>query len=161
MAVRVKRDTVVFLTYTLRDEHDQIFEHRDLPVAYVHGAGSDLFPKIEQSLEGHKVGDKVEVELDPAEGFGEHDPALTFTDDIENTPPEIRYIGAQVEAENDKGEQRLFYVTKIEDGKLTVDCNHPLAGQTVKFVVTITDIRPATAQEIRDGRPDVGAPPLQ
>jgi FKBP-type peptidyl-prolyl cis-trans isomerase 2 len=44
---------------------------------------------------------------------------------------------------------------------LTVDRNHPLAGQTAKFHVTTTDLRPAAPEEIRNGRPDLGAAPLQ
>jgi FKBP-type peptidyl-prolyl cis-trans isomerase SlyD len=47
----------------------------------------------------------------------------------------------------------LFRVTGIENGKLTVDANHPLAGQTVTFVVTVQDIRDATDDERKAGRP--------
>jgi FKBP-type peptidyl-prolyl cis-trans isomerase SlyD len=156
----VKPGTVVSITYVLHNEHGEIVEVHDLPVAYVHGAGGDLFPLIEQALENHKVGDRVEVELPPEEGFGAHDPNLTFTDDLENTPPEIRHLGAEVQAENERGEQRTFRVTRIADGKLTVDANHPLAGQTVRFVVSIAAIRPATKEEMRQGVPQTGAPPV-
>ncbi len=155
----VENDKIVSLTYVLRNQHDEIREYCDLPVAYLHGSGSELFPKIEQALEGHTIGDRVTVELTPEDGFGEHDPRLTFTDDIEKVPPEIRHIGAELEAQNDKGETRLFYVTKIEDGKLTVDCNHPLAGQTTRFEVTITDIRDPTMAELQNGKPQGGPIP--
>jgi len=158
----VESGKVVSLIYRLHDQNDELFEYRDLPVAYLHGTGSDLFPKIEQALEGHVVGDRIAVSLAPEEGFGDHDPNLTFTDDVENVPPEVRRIGAEVVAENEKGEQRVFYVTKIADGKLTVDCNHPLAGQTVRFQVSITDIRDATEAELKDGKPqdDAAGGPL-
>jgi FKBP-type peptidyl-prolyl cis-trans isomerase SlyD len=160
-ATVVARNKVVALTYVLRNQQGDVFEMRDLPVAYVHGAGSDLFPKIEQALEGRRIGERVVVQLAPEDAFGAHDPKLTFTDDLDNVPPELRRLGIEVEAQNAKGETMTFIVTHIGDGKLTVDANHPLAGQTVTFEVTVVDIRDATAEEARAGRPDVpGGPPL-
>lgn len=151
--MRVTKDKVVSLSYTLRDGRGEIFEHTDVPISYLHGSGQDLFDKIEQALEGLSVGDSVEVELSPNEGFGDHDPDLTFTDDIENVPPEFRRLGAELEAENAQGEGMRFVVTAIENGKLTIDANHPLAGQTVRFDVTVRAIREATPDERRMGRP--------
>jgi FKBP-type peptidyl-prolyl cis-trans isomerase SlyD len=98
----------------------------------------------------------VEVLLPPQDGFGEPKPELTFTDDIENVPPEHRQLGSEVLFENERGEQMQFRVTCIENGKLTVDANHPLAGQTVKFVVTVVSVRPATLDEIANGIPADG-----
>lgn len=151
----VKKGKIVSLTYTIHNEKGELFEYSDLPISYLHGSGVDLFDKIEQSIENHVVGDKLEVLLTPESGFGNRDPALTFTDDIKNVPSELRKIGAELEAKNDKGETMKFFVTQIdqENGKLTVDANHPLAGQTVKFNVTITEIRSATAEELKNGRP--------
>jgi FKBP-type peptidyl-prolyl cis-trans isomerase SlyD len=59
-------------------------------------------------------------------------------------PPELRRLGASLEAQNASGEMLTFVVKRIENGKLTVDANHPLAGQTVKFRVTVRDVRDAT-----------------
>lgn len=151
---------VVSITYVLRDARDEIAEVNDLPVAYLHGSGAELFPRIEQALEGHAVGDQVIVELPPEHGFGEHDPGLTFSDEIENVPPDVRFVGAEFELENYKGERRKFRVTRIADGMLTVDCNHPFAGQTVKFIVKVAAIRDATPEELRAGVPKTGLPPL-
>ncbi|WP_298134942.1 peptidylprolyl isomerase [Acidiferrobacter sp.] len=145
----IGKGKIVSLTYTLRDAQGEIFEHTDVPISYLHGSGEGLFEKIERALEGLGVGDSVEVELSPAEGFGEHDPGLTFTDDIANVPPEYRRVGAEVEAENEQGEAIRFVVTAITDGRLTVDANHPLAGQTVRFAVTVQAVRDATPEEQR------------
>ncbi|MDH5534707.1 MAG: FKBP-type peptidyl-prolyl cis-trans isomerase [Betaproteobacteria bacterium] len=149
----VARNNVVYLTYTIWDEAGSLFERYDLPVGYVHGANGPLFEKIEQALEGRKVGDEVEVMLPPADGFGDRKPELAFTDDIENVPPEHRRLGSEVTFENERGEQMLFRVTRIADGKVTIDANHPLAGQTAKFLVTIVGVRPATLEEIANGIP--------
>ena len=63
-------------------------------------------------------------------------------------------LGAQVEMQNDRGETRSFIVSRIEDGRLTVDGNHPLAGKTLRFVVEVNDVRDATPEEIAAGVPD-------
>lgn len=152
----VSRNKVVYITYTIRDQAGQLFEQYDLPIAYVHGANGPLFEKIEQALEGKQAGDKVEVLLPPRDGFGEPKPELTFTDDIGNVPPEHRQLGSEVLFENERGEEMQFRVTRIENGKLTVDANHPLAGQTARFVVTIVGVRPATLDEIANGLPADG-----
>jgi FKBP-type peptidyl-prolyl cis-trans isomerase SlyD len=161
MTAAVAKNKVVSLIYVVRNEKGEIFEYRDLPVSYVHGSGADLFPKIEQALEGRAVGDRVAVQLTPADAFGERDPKLTFTDDIENAPPELRRVGAEFEAQNAKGESILLTVTRIEGDKITVDANHPLAGQNISFEVTVQDIRDATPEEIRNGRPAGDLPTLQ
>lgn len=147
----ITKDKVVSLTYAIHDEYGETFEYTDIPVHYVHGGKSELFEKIEQELEGKTVGDKIEVVLSPEEGFGQHDEALTFSDDIENVSPELRKVGAQLEAQNANGDKLQFVVTRIEDGELTVDGNHPLAGQTVKFQVEVKGVRDATEQEASSG----------
>ncbi len=82
--------------------------------------------------------------MQPEDGFGSHDPALTFVDDIDNVPPQFRKVGAEVQMQNDEGEVKSFFVRKIENGKLTVDGNHPLAGKTLKIRVEIKEVREAT-----------------
>jgi FKBP-type peptidyl-prolyl cis-trans isomerase SlyD len=161
MTAVVAKNKVVSLIYVVRNEKGEIFEYRDLPVSYVHGSGTDLFPRIEQALEGRAVGDRVAVQLTPADAFGDRDPKLAFTDDIENAPPELRRVGAEFEAQNAKGESIVLTVTRIEGDKITVDANHPLAGQNISFEVTVQDIRDATPEEIRDGRPAGDLPTLQ
>ena len=159
---RIRRNKVVQFTYSIADDQGNIIEQVDLPVNYVHGASAmGLIESVESALEGSRVGDKIEVSVAPADGFGEHDPELTFTDDLENVPPQFRQIGAQVEMMNDEGDAKSFIVTKIENGKLTVDGNHPLAGKTARFSINIVSIRDATAEEIRNGRPAGDLPTLQ
>ena len=159
-APTVGKHKAVYITYAILDQEGQVVEQSAVPIGYVHGAESGIFEQVESALEGAAIGDKLEVFLAPKQGFGEHDPQLTFTDDIANVPEEYRYLGAEVEFENAKGESMKFRVTKIENGKLTIDANHPFAGQTVKFVVTVAAIRDATADEIANSRPDDGGPPV-
>lgn len=150
---RISKDKLVELTYTITDENGEVVETASLPVSYVHGRNSGLFPKVESALDGLTVGELVSVTLSPEEGFGPHDPELTFTDDLDNVPPQFRRVGTEVEMQNDRGETRKFVVSKIEDGRLTVDGNHPFAGKTVTFHVKVAAVREATAEEKRQGRP--------
>ena len=142
---------VVAITYTIVDDSGIILEQSDIPVYYVHGGPNDMFPDIEAALDGCTLGDSVEVVLPPEKAFGYHDPAMTFTDDIDNVPPEFRRVGAEVEMQNDRGETRSFFVSKIEADKLTVDGNHPYAGKTLTYAVTVADIRDATEEEKQKG----------
>lgn len=153
-------DKVVSFTYSIIDDSGSIIEQSDLPISYVHGGPHDLFEKVEQELEGSVVGDTVEVELTPEEGFGEHDPNLTYTDDLVNVPEEFRHVGAEVEMMNDQGDTRTFTVTHIENGQLTVDGNHPMAGKTITFRIRVTGIRDATPEELENGVEPMHAPVL-
>ncbi len=150
---KVSKNKAVYVTYSILDQSGAVYEQYEMPVGYVHGGNSPLFEKIEAALEGKKIGERVEVSLNPQEGFGEPDPNLSFTDDIENVPPEYRHVGAEVEFQNERGESVQFRVSRIADGKLTVDSNHPLAGQTVTFLVSVVNIRDASMDEIVSGLP--------
>ncbi len=151
---------VVSFTYTIMEEGGEILEQSDLPISYVHGGKHDLFEKIEQELEGCVENDVVQVKLTPEEGFGPHDPSLTYTDDVDNVPAEFRRIGAEVEMMNDKGDSRKFKVTRIEDGKLTVDGNHPMAGKHIIFNIKVVGIRDATPDEVSNGVEPMAMPVL-
>ncbi len=152
MSNRITKNKHVSLIYTITDESGEIVERIDVPIHYVQGSNkSEVIPKIEAALEGKQAGDVVEVELSPEEGFGPHLEELTFVDDLANVPPEFQTIGAEVEFQNDQGETRIFRVTKIENGKLTVDGNHPFAGKVITYNITIQDVRDATEDEIAHG----------
>jgi len=151
--VTVTNNTLVYITYSILDERGMVVEQHDVPVGYVQGANSGILPAIEAAVAGRKVGDRVEITLSPEEGYGLRDESLVFKDDIENVPPQFRRIGAEVMFENEAGETKVFYVTAIDDGKVTVDGNPSLAGQSVTCLVNVMDIREATPEEIRNGRP--------
>jgi FKBP-type peptidyl-prolyl cis-trans isomerase SlyD len=147
----VTKHKVVSITYRILNEQGELVEQSDIPIDYVHGTDNDMFAKVEQALEGKTVGDTVEVELPPDDGFGHGDPSLTFTDDIENVPAEFRHVGATPMFQNENGEVTEFVVRKVENGKLTVDGNHPFAGKTMTFKVGVVGIRDATENELTSG----------
>ena len=147
----IKQHKVVTITYAILNNQQAVVEQHDVPVAYVHGGNGGLLPGIEAALEGHKVGERVELLLAPEDAYGVRDESLEFTDDIDNVPPQFRRVGAEVQFQNEAGESKAFYVTRIADGKLTLDGNPTLAGQTVTCLVNVIDIRDATPEEIRNG----------
>lgn len=153
MQPQIESNKVVSLTYSILDEDGEILEQSNLPISYIHGGQGDLFEKLERALTGKTIGDEVSVTLSPEEGFGQHNPDLTFTDDLENVPEELRYVGAELEAQNASGEVLKFVVSDIGDNQLTVDGNHPFAGKTVTFRVKVAEVRDATAEELSTGQP--------
>lgn len=151
MAEKISKNKFVSLTYTITDETDEILERIDLPIQYIQGSRSQVIEKIEHALEGHAVGDMVHVLLTPEEGFGPHQSELTFTDSLDNVPPQFHSIGAEVEFQNDHGVGKIFRVTRIENGRLTVDGNHPFAGKNVTYNITVREVRDATEAELKNG----------
>jgi FKBP-type peptidyl-prolyl cis-trans isomerase SlyD len=138
----------VSLTYSICDDHGNVLEQTDLPVGYVHGGQQELIGGMDRAVVGKRAGDTVELTLSPNEGFGPHDPDLAFTDRIENVPPQFRRVGAEVQMENESGDVKTFYVSRIEGGRLTVDGNHPLAGKSLLVKVRIQEVRDPTPDEL-------------
>ena len=137
----------VALTYTIVDDHGDVVEQHDVPIGFVYGSDTELIGSMDKAVVGKCVGDQMEVKVPPELGFGSYDPNLTFTDKVENVPPQFHTLGAEVQMQNEQGETKMFYVTEIEDGMLTVDGNHPLAGKELTVRVTITEIRDAKPGE--------------
>ncbi len=138
---------MVSFSYMIRNREGEIVEYSDLPISYQHGGKHELFPQIEQALDGKQEGDEVTVELTSVQAFGEHDSSLTFTDDINNAPQELHFVGAELDAESESGKMLHFRVTEIKDGLITIDANHPLVGQDIVYTVTVTDVRDPSEEE--------------
>ncbi len=156
----VAKNKVVYMRYTVLDEAGQVMGQQDMPTGYVQGAKSGLFDEIELGLEGRHAGEQVEVLLSPG-AFGDRDPDLVIVEDLDNVPPQIRYVGAEADLENESGDRLTFRVVAIAEGKITLDGNHPLAGRLAKCVVEVLSVRAATPSEIENGFPEEqGAPRL-
>ena len=149
--MRVACNKIIALTYTIVDDKGEVIEAVTMPVHYIHGRNSGLFEKVEKALDGKRVGDRIDVTLIPKEAFGEWDPALTFSDNIENVPPEFHHIGTEAEFRNNAGESIKMVVTHIHNGTITLDGNHPFAGKTITFHIKVESVREPTADELRYG----------
>ena len=158
MNQQVEKFKVISITYRILDASGELVEQSDLPIDYIHGVENAMFPKIEEALAGKEVGDSIEVTLPPEDGFGLPDPKLIFTDDLENAPPEYRFVGARPSFQNAQGDTMEMVVTGIENGRITIDGNHPFAGQTMTFLVKVEGIRNADEAEMGGGIPQPPGP---
>ena len=146
--MNIVKDTVVTLTYIVKDVDGNLLEESNEPVSYLHGDYDNIFPLVERALDGKTTGEKVEMKLQPADAFGEFDENLVRMEPREGFPDDIE-IGMQfVGSPDGGGEEMLYTVTDIAEDKVVVDGNHPFAGQTVHFQCVVADVRAATADEI-------------
>ena len=142
----------VELTYRVVDQKSgEILVAVEFPISYVHGVNDILAPAVKKELEGKSAGDAIEVPIDCDVIYGPRDESLVFTDRLENVPEEYREVGTTLHAENEKGEQHSFIVTRIDDETLTVDGNNPLCGRQVIFKLEVLKVRDATDEEIEAG----------
>ena len=143
MIQKVTKNKLVSITYRILSGEGEVVEQSDIPIEFVYGVDDRIFPKIIMELEGKVIGDSVEVVLPPEEGFGVEDPELIIVTPIDSAPAEYQVIGAKPTFQNEQGETLEMTVTKIEDGQITVNGNHPFAGKMMRFVVTIVGVRDA------------------
>jgi FKBP-type peptidyl-prolyl cis-trans isomerase SlyD len=154
MTVKISVNKVVSLAYVLRDDDGEIIDQSETgsPLLYLHGA-QNIVPGLEEQLEGVAEGESVKATVSPEKGYGprigeaQDVPRNLFPDDAELT------AGMQVVAHDDEGRQIPFFITGITDDTITVDPNHPLAGETLHFEVTVQSLRDATEEEIAHGHP--------
>lgn len=153
MSTQVVKNTVVTLDYNVTDPDGAVVDEGRDALVYLHGGYDDIFPKIEEALQGKKVGESVTIKLQPDEAFGEYDAGLVQVEPRKDFPKELE-VGMQFEGAPqgaDEDEFVLYRVTDIADDKVVLDGNHPLAGMALVFKCTITAVRPASEEEIEQG----------
>ena len=118
---------------------------------YLHGA-SNIIPGMENALTGKAAGDELMVSVPPEEGYGVHDAEKTQAVPREMFPAEEEIVaGMQFHAQGPDGHQLVVTVVKVEEDRVTVDGNHPLAGVQLNFDVKVLEVREATGEEITHG----------
>lgn len=151
--MQIGKDTVVTLTYQLTTPAGELLEEATVesPAAYLHGGYDGIFPKVEAALEGKGAGATLDLVLEPDDAFGEYDAELVRVEPADVFPEEV-HVGMQLEGASEDGHHVMLYtVTDVADGKVVVDGNHPLAGQSLNFHCKITDVRAADPHEIEHG----------
>jgi FKBP-type peptidyl-prolyl cis-trans isomerase SlyD len=154
MSVRMKiaKGTVVSLDYRLHlgDGVTVDASGPGEPLLYIHGEGN-IVPGLERALDGLEAGASRQVVVTPEEGYGEHDPRGLQEVQKEAFGPELPEVGDELMARGPQGETVPFVVKEVRAETVLVDLNHPLAGQTLHFEVTVADVRQATAEELEHG----------
>ncbi|MEO5763887.1 MAG: peptidylprolyl isomerase [Casimicrobiaceae bacterium] len=147
--MNVFANTVVTIRFKLFDASNEVIEEAGDPITYLHGGHSGIFPKVEAALNFKKVGESASVRLEPDDAFGDYDAERVRVEPVSSLPPDVA-VGGHLVTEQD-GEEVVWRVTDIADGKAVLDANHELAGQRLRFDCTVLDIRPATKEEIAHG----------
>jgi FKBP-type peptidyl-prolyl cis-trans isomerase SlyD len=151
--MKITQDSVVTIDYRLHLGNGEVVDESEPgdPLVYLHGHGETV-PGLEDALEGKAVGDSLKVKVAPDQGYGDHDPEkieevprTEFPDELELKP------GSILTATDDDGQEMDFLVKEIKGDKVIVDFNHPLAGKTLFFEVTVRDVRAATPEELEHG----------
>jgi len=159
MNTLVAKNSVITLDYHVTDPDGEVVDEGREPLVYLHGGYDDIFPKIEEALQGKKIGESVNVKLQPDEAFGDYDAQMVQVEPRKDFPKELQ-VGMQFEGGPEEGEEDdfvIYRVTDIADDKVVLDGNHPLAGMALVFTCTVTAIRAASAEELEHGHVHSGA----
>lgn len=151
--MQIGKDTVVALTYRLTTLEGKLLEEAlmESPAVYLQGGYDGIFPRVEAALEGQFEGAELDLVLEPEDAFGDYDAELVRIESVDAFPEEVK-IGMQLEGVSEDGEHVMLYtVTDIADGKVVVDGNHPLAGQSLRLQCLVQSVRAASAEEIEHG----------
>jgi FKBP-type peptidyl-prolyl cis-trans isomerase SlyD len=151
--MKVGKGNVVLVDYELHLGDGKVVDASEpgSPMSYIHGEGQ-IVPGLERALEGLAAGEAKEVVVTPEDGYGEHDargvqemPRSAFPSDVE---PEV---GMELMAEGPQGQTVPFVISEVKPESVVIDLNHPLAGRTLHFAVTVREVRAATAEELHHG----------
>lgn len=150
--MRVAKHKVVSIDYTLTDGQGTVIDSSSgqAPLAYIHGLGN-IIPGLEAALEGKSAGEHVNAVITPEEAYGARNEELVqqLARDLFDTEDDI-VEGMRFHAMSEAG-PRVVTVVSVDGDQVTIDGNHPLAGMTLHFDVTIADVRDASDEEISHG----------
>ena len=155
---------VVALTWTLKDTLGEVLDELDSPVEFLVG-GTDLLPRIEQALQGHAKGARLQLSLEPQDAFGDFDERLIFLQPRTLFPQglekDILIEASALPSGIAMPADRIYTVTDIYPDHVVLDGNHPLAGIGLRLDLRVHDVREATAEPPppRRRRPGLRRPP--
>ena len=104
MNMQVARNSVITLDYHVTDPDGDVVDEGREPLIYLHGGYEDIFPKIEEALQGKTVGESVKVKLQPDEAFGDYDAEMVQVEPRKDFPKELE-VGMQFEGGPEEGEE--------------------------------------------------------
>lgn len=150
--MQIADNTAVLIHYVLKNDAGEVLDSSegDEPLAYIHGQG-DIVEGLEKALAGKRKGEKLSVKVSAAEGYGERDaekvqsvPRAMFEDGVNVEP------GMQFQTRTPDG-IAIVTVTNVAGELVTIDANHPLAGETLHFAIEVMDVRACTPEELAHG----------
>ncbi len=150
--MQIAERTVALFNYTLTNAAGEVIDSSEgrAPLAYLHGVGN-IVPGLEKEMTGKSVGDKFNVVVQPEEGYGMPNPIM-----IQVVPKaafqgvDTLEVGMEFQAQTPQGPMSVV-ISKIDNDEVTVDGNHPLAGQTLHFAIEVMEVRDASLEELAHG----------
>ena len=151
--MQIAANKAVSIDYTLTNDAGEVIDSSagGAPLVYLHGAGN-IIVGLEKALEGKQAGDELSVAIEPGEAYGEYSAELVATlnrsmfegvDELE--------VGMQFHASAPDGQMQIVTIRDVDGDDVTVDGNHPLAGQRLNFQVKVVNVRDAHAEELAHG----------
>jgi FKBP-type peptidyl-prolyl cis-trans isomerase SlyD len=159
--MEINQQCVVALTWTLKDTLGEELDVLDDPVEFLIG-GHDLFKAIEEALQGHEKGAKLDLHLEPEQAFGDFNDQLLFLEPRslfpKETEPGMTFEGASLPAGCNPAAPKdiLYTVSEIYPDHVVLDGNHPLAGIALRLSLRVQGVREATEEEIGAGSAGTG-----
>jgi len=150
--MNIAKNRVVTIDYNLRDAAGKLIDSSEgsEPLVYLHG-NENIIPGLEKHLDGKVAGDKVSCVIPASEGYGERDEQLIIKIDRKDFGPNAEIApGMQFEAHGEEGVQ-IVTIIAVEGDSVTIDANHPLAGESLHFDVNVVDVREASDEELKHG----------
>lgn len=146
--MKITKDMVAAIHYTLRDNEGTVIDTSSgrEPLYYLHGAGN-LIIGMEEGLEGKTTGDKFQLKISPAKGYGEKDPSMIQK--VQRSAFGDQEVKKGMQFSTNQG--HVVTVTEVGLDSITVDANHALAGVELNFEVEIIEVRNATTEELAHG----------
>jgi FKBP-type peptidyl-prolyl cis-trans isomerase SlyD len=142
-ALRIGPDTVVTVAYRVYDDGGELLADQGEPITYLYGRGH-IVPGLEEGLVGLGSGETRSVVVPPELGYGAYDPDAVVEVDRSDFPhPERLRVGDEFVAESPDGDELALTIVDVRADSLLVDMNHPLAGETLRFDVTVVDVQRA------------------
>ena len=148
--MKIEKKCIVSMHFTLSNAEGEKLDTTEGGEAssYMHGVGN-LLPVVENALEGKQAGDEIQITVQPEDGFGETKPELTRMislstfEGVKNLQP-----GMRLDAKDPDGHIPPVIIEAITKDGVIINGNHPLAGQVIKFDISVDAVREATEEEI-------------
>jgi FKBP-type peptidyl-prolyl cis-trans isomerase SlyD len=148
----VQTDVVVSMEYTLHVDGEKIdsSEGQD-PLQFLAGYGN-IISGLEREMMGMKVGDSKDVVIQPEDAYGEYDEDAFMNVPRDQFPKDMPLEeGLELTVRDDSGQSRYARVDAIDGENVTLNFNHPLAGDELSFNVKVIGLREPTAEELEHG----------
>lgn len=148
----VQDSVVVSIEYTLHVDGELLDSSEGQgPLQFLAGHGN-IIPGLESEMRGMKIGESKDVVVQPADGYGEFDDEAFMNVPRDQFPKDMELVaGVELTVRDDEGNARYARVDNIEGDTVTLNFNHPLAGDELHFHVKVVALREPNAEELEHG----------